>query len=118
MAAAATLQNTYWKMTVLGAAPIGVPAGGQEPHVILQLSGRVVGADGCERFAGRHHVDGQWLLIEIAARPSGTCDALELAAAVRDALRNARSWTVAGEQLELFDALGVFVARFESVYLR
>ncbi|MFN8520288.1 MAG: YbaY family lipoprotein [Chloroflexota bacterium] len=31
----ATLEGTYWKLTHLGEAPVAVPSGGREPHLIL-----------------------------------------------------------------------------------
>ncbi len=57
--AAATLQNTYWKLMRLGTTSVVVAENQREPHFILHPDDkRVSGSGGCNRLAGTYTVHG------------------------------------------------------------
>lgn len=117
---AASLQDTYWKLTILGDAPVTVASRQTEPHIILHpATRRVTGSGGCNRLTGRYEatvdrVSFSQILITMMACPEG----METETAFRKALGRANRWKVTAQQLELFDAAGIRLARFEAVYMR
>jgi putative lipoprotein len=116
----ATLENTYWKLTHLGATAVAVVAHQPEPHFMLhQDVKRVSGSGGCNRLTGTYELEGHRLAFSglagtMMACPSGMDDERSF----HEALLRTATWRLEGEQLELFDASGVRLARFESRYMR
>ena len=55
------LENTYWKLTRLGDAPVTVASQQREPHVILNPESRRVGDRGCNQPVGSYELHGDQL---------------------------------------------------------
>jgi heat shock protein HslJ len=115
----ASLENTYWKLTHLGADQVGAPAA-REPHFVLHPEDRrVSGSGGCNRMLGSYSLGGQSLSFSQLAGTMMACtEGMETERAFHEALSKAVTWKIEGERLELFDGKGQSVARFESVYLK
>jgi copper homeostasis protein (lipoprotein) len=116
----ASLENTYWKPTRLGGKPVEIGAGGREVFMTLVGEGRrVQGFSGCNRFTGGYELDGMRLVFKQMAGTRMACmEGMEQEAAFLKALESTASWEIRGEHLELFDAGGVMVLRFESRNMR
>lgn len=114
----ASLTETYWKLTEL----MGQPVGGleREPHIVLREGeGSYHGFGGCNRIAGRyeHSAPGRIRFSQGAATMMACIDGMEVEAQLLQALGNADSYTLHGQQLQLNRARMAPLARFEAVYL-
>ena len=116
----ATLENTDWELTRLGSKPAEKGAGGHEVSMTLVGEGRrVQGFGGCNRFAGGYELDGKRLKFKQMASTMMACkEGMEQEAAFHKALESTASWEIRGEHLELFDAGGVMLLRFEPRHMR
>jgi heat shock protein HslJ len=114
------LENTYWKLTWLGAAPISVAPGAREPHFILHRDGlRVTGSGGCNRFTGGYEIAGDRLSFGKMAGTMMACqESMETERAFLQALGSAQKALVREQQLDLFDADGNTLARFQAVHFK
>jgi len=115
------LENTYWKLTHLGDAPVAAPPERQrEAHFILHPADkRVSGSGGCNRFTGGYELAGDRLSFgRMAATMMACADAMDSEKAFLSALQQAARARVQAQRLELLDASGSVVARFEAVHLR
>jgi copper homeostasis protein (lipoprotein) len=114
------LENIYWKLTRLGDTPVTVASQQREPHVILNSeSRRVGGLGGCNRLVGSYELQGDRLTFGQMASTRMAC--LEGGAteqAFLEALRHVHTWKITGQHLELFDAAGTLVARFEARHMQ
>lgn len=112
----ATLENTYWKLIQLGGEAVSSIDEKREPHLVLHSEDRrVAGHGGCNRFTGTYSVSGEQLTFSQMAGTMMACaDGMQYERAFHDALTKVASWKIEGEQLELFDAAGDSLARFES----
>lgn len=118
--ARATLVNTYWRPVELGGKPVTVRAGTREPHLILDTKdSRVRGFSGCNGFGGSYALDGGKLGFKgivstmMACLPIGDLEQRFFAA-----LKNTAGHALRGELLELRDADGRVLGRFEARHLR
>jgi putative lipoprotein len=117
VASPASLEDTYWKLTQIGDAPVPPPAQGrEEPHLMLDSkTHRVNGSGGCNRLAGTYALDGNRLTFGRSAATLMACpDGMEAERAFFRVLGHVRGWRVAARRLELLDASGTMVARFEA----
>jgi copper homeostasis protein (lipoprotein) len=112
----APLRDTYWRLTYAGGQAV-VPAEDQsEPHIVLRTEeGRVAGSDGCNRLVGGYTVQGDGISFgqmasTMMACPGGT----DVAKRLSEALGAASGWRILGRRLELSDAAGRLLARFEA----
>ena len=112
----ATLENTYWKLTRLGSKPVEIGTGGREVFLTLVAEGRrVQGFSGCNRFIGSYQLDGNRLAFRGMAGTRMACvETMELEQAFLKALDSTASWEITGEHLELYDASGGMLLRFEA----
>ncbi len=112
----AALENSYWKLTQLGATAVSVADGQNEAHFILQSAdGRVAGSDGCNRILGSYSVDGHQLKLgQLAGTQMACASGMEQATAFTAALLTTASWRIEGQRLELLNAAGKLLAAFES----
>jgi heat shock protein HslJ len=117
--ATGSLENTYWKLTRLGEAPVTVPSGRQEAHLIFNsLTGRVTGSGGCNRLTGSYEVNGDRLSLgEVAGTMMACMEGMEQEQAFLKSLGAVSGWGITGQQLELRDAVGAVVARFEARHM-
>jgi len=116
----APLENTYWKLMVLGGAPLPPQAAGtREPHLILQGQRGVAGFSGCNRFSGGYTLDGERLSFARLASTRMACVPDQpIEPAFLDVLARAARWRVMGTWLELSTADGKVLALFEARWLR
>jgi len=117
---AASLENTYWKLTTLRDKPVAAADRQREPHLILQpAQHRVAGSGGCNRIAGGYTLAGDRLTFGRTAGTMMACvDSMEQERAFLDALSTVARWRVDGQRLELLDERGEVLLRFEAVYPR
>ncbi|BCA52936.1 hypothetical protein W02_00760 [Nitrospira sp. KM1] len=118
--ATSTLENTYWKLTRLAGMPVIVPEQQREPAMVLhQEQHRLAGSGGCNRLMGEYRLDRRLVSFSQVAGTKMACRAgMEQEEHFIEALGRTAAWTVIGEHLELFDAEGKQLARFEARALR
>ena len=110
------LFNTRWRLTRLGDEPIVLAENQREPYILLRLEDhRLSGFGGCNRFNGSFEIEGQSITFSpmaatmLACIPGGDTERAFLAA-----LGNVTSFLKTAHHLELLDADGTIVARFEA----
>ena len=111
----APLENSYWKLTRLRDQPVIVAPRQREPHMILRAQDQQLsGSGGCNLLAGSYRVEGERLTFGPAASTMMACpEGMATEQAFFEALGQVKSFKIVGEHLELFDADGVLLARFE-----
>jgi copper homeostasis protein (lipoprotein) len=114
------LENTYWKLTRLGNAPVNVAPGTRELHFILQpASRRVSGFSGCNQLTGSYELKGDRLTFGQMAGTMMACpNGMDTERAFLDALQKASTTKITRQHLELFDTSGKFLARFEARHMK
>ncbi|HZQ55481.1 MAG TPA: META domain-containing protein [Bryobacteraceae bacterium] len=112
----ASLENTDWKLVRLGDTPIHAASEQREPHFVLNSeSRRVSGSGGCNRLAGSYELNGNQLTLgQMAGTMMACMEGMDTEKAFLDMLKRVSTWKVTGKQLELYDASGVSLARFEA----
>jgi copper homeostasis protein (lipoprotein) len=113
----AALENTHWTLTSLGDRPVTVRAGEQEPHLMLSSeTGRMSGWAGCSGVSARYRAKGQSLTFTALMSMRATCASkgADLERRYVTALRDVSRAKITGQRLELFDARGKSLARFEA----
>ena len=114
----AELEDTYWKLTRMGDEAIIPIAEAREPHIVLNVDGRMAGSDGCNQLSASYEIDGDTIGFgEIATTRMACPQGEEQARQFREALERASRYRVVGSHLELFNEAGEMLARFEAVYL-
>ena len=114
------LENTYWKLTRLGETAVTVAPQQREPHFILNpTSRRVGGSGGCNRLTGSYELAGDTLRFgQMAGTMMACVDGMDTEKAFLDALGQVNKWKITGQHLELFDAAGKLVVRFEARHMK
>jgi copper homeostasis protein (lipoprotein) len=113
---AAPLQGTDWTLTRLGDQAIS----GSSPHPAPSLtlhadSPRFSGSGGCNRLMGGYVLTGDSITFGAIAGTKMACPGgMDTETAFLAALTQVRGWRVAGRLLELRDAQGAVLARFED----
>jgi heat shock protein HslJ len=112
----ASLENTYWKLTHLREAAVRLESQQQEPYFVLNPeSHRVSGSGGCNGLTGRYELKGDELTFRQMASTMMACPkGMDAEAAFLKALTEAKTWKIAGQQLELLDARRNILASFEA----
>jgi copper homeostasis protein (lipoprotein) len=114
------LRGSYWKLVRLGGAPVELAANQREPHLTFardQL--RVSGSGGCNRVTGDFEVDGEKLKLGHMAGTMMACPAgMEQEQRFLQALGKVERHRIRGSHLEMLDAAGAPLARFEAVAVR
>ncbi|HEX7979680.1 MAG TPA: META domain-containing protein [Gemmatimonadaceae bacterium] len=112
----AALENTHWTLTSLGDRPVTVRTGQQLPYLMLNAeTGRMSGWTGCTGVSGRYRVNDQSLAFTTLMSTRTTCaSGAELERRYLAALRKVSRAKVTRQRLELFDARGKSLARFEA----
>ncbi len=86
-----------------------------EPHLVLGPGGRFAGSDGCNRLTGSYELKGETITFSKIAGTMMACpDTAGTERAFKQALPNTRRWKITGDGLELYDADGTRLARFEA----
>jgi putative lipoprotein len=127
-ASTAQLENTYWRLVMLGEVPFTSVPGQRETHLVLQATRegerRVAGFGGCSRLTGGYSLDGQRIAFtdvtgsDAAGTTEACSEGMDAEKAFQAMLGKVDRWAIRGEQLDLFDASGTRIALLESVYLR
>jgi heat shock protein HslJ len=110
-----TLEGTHWRAIKLSGLPASRGDTAREPHLQFLEGDRVSGSDGCNRITGSYWIDGGSITFEhIAATQMACLDSPGTEAPFRNALESAARFALAGDFLELFDAMGRGLAVFEG----
>jgi copper homeostasis protein (lipoprotein) len=108
------IENTYWRATQLEGQPLPTVDPGGQAYLIFEEGGRVSGADGCNRVAGRYELNRDAIRFGPMASTRVACvDSGGTHRAFGYALTVASRWRILGDRLELFDSRGARLARFE-----
>ena len=112
----APLENTWWKLTQVGDTPVVTAEGQEEPHLILDPKEmRASGSGGCNRMTGRYELNGGRLTFGPMAGTLMACqNGMETEKAFHEAIARVQLWKIEGQRLNLLDAAGAVVARFEA----
>jgi copper homeostasis protein (lipoprotein) len=116
-AAAAPLRGTTWNLVQLGATPVAAAPGGRRAHLRLDAKAtQVSGSGGCNRLMGGFETSANALRFTGLAGTRMACppDVMAGETALLQALGKVASWQVAGNRLDLSDAQGTLLARFEA----
>jgi heat shock protein HslJ len=118
--ATSPLQETYWKLTRLQGKPVILKQNQKEPSLVFRKEGnRVTGYGGCNELTGTYTLKGNDLTFGGVAMTRRACiDGMDTEGIFAPALTGVRSWRILGEHLELYDASGTTVARFEARALK
>src|SRR4029453_8993828 len=103
----------------LGDAPVAAPERRREAHFILHPADeRVSGSGGCNRFTGGYELAGDRLTFgRMAATMMACADAMDTEKAFLSALQQAARARIKEQHLELLDASGNVLARFQAIHL-
>src|SRR5262245_10180364 len=114
------LENTYWKLTHLGGAPVTAAEPQRQAHFILNPADkRVSGSGGCNRFTGGYELNGDRLTFKQMAGTMMACaTGMETEQKFLGALHEVAQARINQQQLELLDVSGSPLARFEAVHLK
>lgn len=119
--ATADLLDMYWVLTVLNGKPVAAtPHNQREASLVLHSRDqRVSGSSGCNRIVGSYRLNGGELTFAPLAGSMKACaDGMDAEREFLETLPRVTGWRIAGVHLELMDAGGGVVARFESRPLR
>ncbi|NMT63128.1 META domain-containing protein [Marinobacter orientalis] len=114
----ATLENTYWRLTLLGSEGVQRVPNQREPHLVFRENGRVTGSDGCNVLTGAYQTDGPAMdLSRLATTRKACLEGMEQADQFRDMLEEVRAYRIIGQHLEMLDDSGDLKLRYEVVAL-
>jgi putative lipoprotein len=109
------LEKTYWKATLVGSTTVTGKDSQSEPHLVLGPGRRFAGSDGCNRLTGSYELKGETITFSKIGGTMMACpDTAGTERAFKQALPNTRRWNITGDGLELYDADGTRLARFEA----
>lgn len=110
------LENTYWRLTMLGDKPVELVEGQREPHIIIR-NNQATGSDGCNNFFLGVNVKDTSITFGQGGSTLMLCPhGEELAMEFNQSLQKADTWQINGSLLKLLQN-NVVVAVFEAVYL-
>lgn len=114
------LRGTYWKLVRLGDDAVAAAEGQREASLVFDTEEpRVAGSGGCNRINGGFELEGDRLRFGRMAATRMACpDGMDQEQNFLAALARVQSHRIDGSHLELLDAAGKQVARFEAVALR
>jgi heat shock protein HslJ len=113
------LRGTYWKLVRLGDQPAEAAEKPREAHLVFAAdSQRVSGSGGCNRVIGQFTLEGDKLQIGRMAATLMACPTgMAQEQALVKALARVERYRIRGSHLELLDAAGAVLVRFEAVAL-
>ncbi len=114
------LRGTYWKLVRLGEYPATAATKQREAHLIFAADAlRVTGSGGCNRIIGSIELDGDRLRFGRMASTRMSCpDGMDQETRLIETLKHVACYRIRGSHLELLDAAGTVIARFEAVALQ
>ena len=112
---AAQLRTTYWKLTALGSTPVNVADSQREPHIVFANDSKLSGSGGCNRMFGSYELSGDAIVITGVGATKMACqDGMDVESAFLPSMQRVAKYRITGQQLELLDAGGAVVAKFEA----
>ena len=92
----------------------------REPHLVFRTeNSRVTGFSGCNNMSGGYKSDGNSMTLTGLVSTQMACvQGMDTEAAFLKALESVSTWKISGQHLELYDASGAMLARFEARALR
>jgi copper homeostasis protein (lipoprotein) len=114
--ASAPLADTYWRLTHLGdrAIPAAADRRREASMTFLPDSTSFSGSSGCNRLIGTYTIANATMTLKSGGTMMACKDQAKAEAAFLAALQATRTYRIAGRVLELMDASGARVARFEA----
>ena len=111
------LRGTHWKLVRLGETPAEAAGKQREPHLILaSAEPRVSGSGGCNRVAGSFELDGDKLRFGRMLSTRMACVAgMEQEQRFLQSIEKVERYRIKGSDLEMLDARGAVLARFQAV---
>jgi copper homeostasis protein (lipoprotein) len=111
-----SLEDTDWKLTSVGDKPVSANTQQREAYLNLNsATRRVSGSGGCNQLVGGYELNGDHLKFSQMAGTRMACaEGMDTEGAFLQALGQVNAWKITGTLLELFDADGKLLARFES----
>jgi len=114
----ATLENTYWRLTLLNSEGVQRAQSQREPHLVFHEDGRVAGSDGCNALTGSYKTeDSKLMFSQLASTLKACLEGMEQADEFRETLDSITDYRIVGNHLEMRDNTGHLRLRFESVAL-
>jgi putative lipoprotein len=110
------LENTIWRLTILGRQSIVVMETKLEPFIRLQAEDkRLIGFGGCNQMTGSYAVNGDKLSFSQVAVTMMACQrGMEIEGAFNAMLGKVTRWRINEQRLELLDSAGATLAQFEQ----
>lgn len=110
------LERTRWTLVQLEGEAVMSGEERREPHLILEPGAkRAAGSSGCNRFTGGYELDGESLRFGALASTKMACaQGMDQEQAFHSALTRTAHWRLSAGGLELLDAKGNELARFEA----
>ena len=114
------LRGTYWKLVRLSETPVEVAEKQREPHLIFAHDQRrISGSGGCNRVTGSFELDGDKLHLGRMAGTMMAClTGMEQEQRFLRSIEKVERYRISGSHLEMLDAAGGVIARFEAGALR
>jgi heat shock protein HslJ len=112
---ASELYGKAWKLVRLGDADVAADATQRQAYLVLQQQdSRVSGSLGCNAVNGSYTLSGEHLAFGALRSTRMAClKGMEVEHGLSEALGASAGWKLAGGRLELYDASGKLLARFE-----
>jgi heat shock protein HslJ len=104
-----------WNAVELYGTPVALDASAsdRQPHLVFDATGRVAGADGCNRLTGPYTVKANGITFGALAGTQMACPkADEITRRFRAALKGTSHWSIVNDRLELYGATGKPLAVF------
>lgn len=113
------LQGTYWKLVRLQGQPVSVADNQREPYLVFDDNRqRVTGSGGCNRLSGGFELAGDTLRLGQLGGGMMVCpQGMAQEQRFLQTLARVQRYRVSGSRLDMLDATGAVVARFEAVAL-
>lgn len=111
------MRGTYWKLVRLSETPVQTTEKQPEPHLIFASDAqRVSGSGGCNRVTGGFEFDGDKLRLGRMAGTMMAClTGMEQEQRFLQSMEKVERHRIIGSHLEMLDAVGAVMARFEAV---
>jgi heat shock protein HslJ len=111
------LKDTHWTLISLNGTDVAADSKGKKPFLVLDSkSRRVTGNGGCNRLTGKYEEKSNRLTFGEMASSMATCPTgMDTEKAFTQALEKVTNWKITEQELDLFDASGKSLARFEAV---
>jgi heat shock protein HslJ len=110
------LEGTRWKLTRLKGEDLPSDMGPRAPYLMLDAkTHRVSGSSGCNRLMGSYKLDGEHLSFgPIAGTMMACVTGMDVEQRFKAVLPDVSQWRIEGQTLDMLDAEGNSLARFEA----